>query len=74
MPTPTVAVHDALTGETIVRDMNDAELAQYEADQAAAVEAAAVAEAEAQAKADARAALLDRLGLTEAEAVLLLGG
>jgi hypothetical protein len=50
--------------------MNDAEFAQYEADQA--VEATRVA-AEA-AKAAEKAALLTRLGITADEAKLLLGG
>lgn len=36
MGTPQITVHDALTGETIEREMNDDELAQYEADKAAA--------------------------------------
>ena len=71
--TPTIAIHNAVTGETVEREMTDDEYAQYEADQAAwaaqqAAEAAAVAE-----KAAARQALLDRLGITEDEARLLLG-
>ena len=73
MPRPRVTIHDAATGETVEREMTDDEYAQYEADQAAwaaqkAAEAAAVAE-----KAAARQALLDRLGITEDEARLLLG-
>jgi hypothetical protein len=62
---------DALTGETIERDYTPEEAAQRAAD----VEAARVAnmerEADRQARAQARKALLDRLGITEAEAQLL---
>jgi len=58
------------TGEIIEREMNAEELAQWEADKIAA-EAKARVKAEAAA---ARAALLARLGITEEEARLLLGG
>lgn len=56
------------------RDFTPEELAQREKDAAdfAAAEAAAVAAAED--RAVRRAALLERLGITEDEAVLLLGG
>lgn len=64
-----IAEHDSITGETIVRDMTDAELAQHELDKA---EAAKQAEAEA-AKQAARQAVLDKLGLTANEAQALLG-
>jgi hypothetical protein len=65
---PIVRIHNAETNEIIDREMNDAEFAQWEIDQASQ----ATAEAEAQAKATARAAILDRLGLTAEEAALLL--
>jgi hypothetical protein len=52
-----------------VREMNDAEFAQYEIDQAAN-KAAAKAQAD---KAKAKQAVLDRLGITADEAALLLG-
>jgi hypothetical protein len=52
-----------------VREMNDAEFAQYEIDQAAN-KAAAQAQAD---KAKAKQAVLDRLGITADEAALLLG-
>lgn len=74
MPRPSVTIHDAASGETITREMNDDEFAQYEADQQAAVAAKAAAETEAAGKAAARQALLDKLGISEDEAVLLLGG
>lgn len=61
------------TSETIERDFTEAEIAQRELDAAAAAEALAAEEAEAAERAAARAALLDRLGITEEEAVLLLG-
>ena len=64
-----VRIHDLSTDEVIVREMDDAEFAQYEADQAAAATRAA-AEA---AKAAEKAALLTRLGITAEEAKLLLG-
>jgi hypothetical protein len=60
---------NAATGETIEREPNEAELAQLEVDaENQAIKDAADAE-----KAEARAALLDRLGITEEEAALLLG-
>ena len=70
MTRPIVRIHDLSTDEVIDREMNDAEFAQYEADQEAQ---AALAAAEA-AKAEQKAALLERLGITAEEAQLLLGG
>ena len=70
MTRPMVRIHDLSTDEVIDREMNDAEFAQYEADQAAQ----ATAQAEAEAKATAKADLLERLGITAEEAQLLLGG
>ena len=60
------------TQETIERDLTEAELAQREADIAKDKADLLAREAEAEAKAAAKAALLDRLGITEAEARLLL--
>ena len=69
MTRPMVRIHDLSTDEVIDREMNDAEFAQYEADQAAtATQAAAEA-----AKAAEKEALLARLGITADEAKLLLG-
>jgi hypothetical protein len=71
MPTssrPIVREHNAETNEVIDREMNDAEFAQYEAEQAAR---ALAAEAKAQAEAN-KVALLTRLGITAEEAKLLL--
>jgi hypothetical protein len=69
MTKPIIAIHDLATGETIEREMNAAELKQYEADQLAAK---ARSEAEATKVAE-KAALLAKLGITEDEARLLLG-
>ena len=52
-----------------VREMNDAEFAQYEIDQAANKTQAKIAAD----KATAKQAVLDRLGITADEAALLLG-
>ena len=68
MSRPFVRIHNTETDEIIDREMNDAEFAEYEANQAAEV----AAQAEADAKATAKAALLKKLGITEAEAELLL--
>ena len=70
MTKPMVRVHNTETDEVIDREMNDAEYAAYEIDQAN-YEAR---KAEAEAKAATRAALLTRLGITEEEARILLGG
>lgn len=70
MTNPTITIHNVETGEIIERQMNTEELAQWEADKAKA-EAHAQAQEEAAAQ---RQALLDKLGITEDEAKLLLGG
>lgn len=57
------------TEKIIERDMTDEEIVQYQANQAAKAER----QANAQAQAEAKAALLERLGITEEEAKLLLG-
>lgn len=64
-----VRVHDTETNEIIDREMTDAEFKQYKADQA---ELAAF-RAEIAAQNEAKQILLDRLGISEAEAKLLLG-
>ena len=58
------------TGETIERELNTEELAQQAVDEAAQT----ARQAEADAKAAQRQALLNRLGITEEEARILLGG
>jgi hypothetical protein len=69
-----VVIIDALTGEVTERDFTPEEIAQREKDAADFAAAQAAAEEAAATKAAARAALLERLGMTEDEAVLLLGG
>ena len=68
MTTPQISEANILTGETILRDMNAAEVAQYKVDQA---QSKANADAKI-AQASAKQAVLDRLGITEAEARMLL--
>jgi hypothetical protein len=73
MPKLMISITDAITGETVERELTKEELAQRAAEIAAAkAEETAKAE-EAAIKAEARAAILNRLGLTEEEAALLLG-
>jgi len=65
---PIIKIVNAATGEEIEREMNAEELAQWEIDRAQAqAQAQAVAEAAA-----AKTALLEKLGITEDEAKLLL--
>ena len=64
-----IKFHDIATGEIVERDMNADEIALHKS-----YEAQTKANAEARiAKQAARQAVLDRLGLTEQEAQLLLG-
>ena len=63
-----IRIHNTKTDEVIDREMNDAEFAAYEADQASN----AIAKAEAEARATAKAALLTQLGITAEQAKLLL--
>ena len=73
MTIPQIVIHDVLTGKTITRDFNAAELAQLKLDQ---VEAKAQAKTEAETlttKQATRQAVLDKLGLTADEAAALLG-
>ena len=65
-----IRIHNTETDEIIDREMNDAEFAKWQQKQ----EINAAQQAEAEAKAAQRQALLDRLGITEEEARLLLGG
>jgi len=64
----TIVKHNTATNEVIERDMTADELAQWQADKAESAQRQAKAEA----KATQKAALLDRLGITEDEAKLLL--
>lgn len=67
--TQTATIHNVETGEIEIRPLTDAEIAQLEKDK---LDAQAAAEAKAQVNA-AKAALLEKLGITEEEAKLLLG-
>ena len=67
---PQVKIVNCETGEEIVRDANAEELAQIELD----ATNAAAKQPEATAKAAQRQALLTRLGITEEEVRILLGG
>ena len=69
MTNPTVRIHDLTTDEIIDREMNEEELAKFEA----GLEIEAARAAQAKAAAEAKAALLNRLGITAEEAALLLG-
>jgi hypothetical protein len=69
-----LSITDAITNETITREMTNEELAQREKDRVEQLAIDAKHKAEAEAKATARQAILDRLGLTAEEAQLLLGG
>ena len=68
MSRPMIRIHNVEIDEVIDREMTAAELKIYEANQAAQAEA----EAEVETKATAKAALLNKLGITAEEAVLLL--
>jgi len=73
MTEKTVIFHDAQTGEVIEREMTAGEIAIYEKDLLDRQELLAAkqkAKTEAEAK---RTALLEKLGITEEEAKLLLG-
>ena len=67
MKKPTVRIYTG-SNEFIDREMNAEEFAQYKIDQAQF----AAEKAEAEAKVAAKASLLERLGITEDEAKLLL--
>jgi hypothetical protein len=60
--------YNSQTQEEIIRDATDAEIAQM----AKTIAESEARKAEAEAKAEAKAALLNKLGITAEEAVLLL--
>jgi len=72
MTKPTIMFHNTETNEIVEREMNAEELAQWEADVAYYAAKAELAKAEAEAQAAQKVALLDRLGITDDEAKLLL--
>jgi hypothetical protein len=69
MTNPIITIVNAETNEVVEREMNAAELKQYELDQAYS-KAKLAARAD---EANAKTALLERLGITAEEAALLLG-
>ena len=69
MTRPMIRIHDLSTDEITDREMNDAEFAQFEAEQAAQAEL----KAEADAKEIAKSAILERIGLTSDELKTILG-
>ena len=69
MKKPIIKIVNIETGEEIEREMTDVEFDNYQLQQKASEEI----EANELAKAAAKAALLEKLGITEEEAKLLLG-
>jgi hypothetical protein len=72
MTTPQINIYDAITGETVVRDMNETELAQHAKDLADFKKETAAQTKADQAKADKRQIILDRLGITHDELKAIL--
>ena len=72
MSTSQITIHNALTGETITRDFNEAELAQYERDKAQAIKDADTKAKAEQAAQVRKQIILDRLGITGDEFNALL--
>jgi len=68
MSKPIIKIVDCASGEVIEREMNAAEFKQYEEN----VKSVEKQKAEAESKAIAKAVLLEKLGITAEEAVLLL--
>jgi len=72
MTTAQITIFDALTGNTITREMNQTELQQFETDQAQTKKDAAARAKADQATADKRQIILDRLGITHEELKAIL--
>lgn len=72
MTTPQKTIFDCATGETITRDFDETELAQFEADIAQREKDAKAKAKTEKAKADARQTILDRLGITNDELLAIL--
>jgi predicted nucleotide-binding protein (sugar kinase/HSP70/actin superfamily) len=69
---PTKVIVDCSTGETSIVELTAEEIADLETARLAAEDQRKAEESEAAAKAEAKATLLDKLGITEDEAKLLL--
>ena len=72
MTTPQKTIHNAITGEIIVRDYNEAELAQYEKDKAQDIKDRADRTKAEEARDRKRQEVLDRLGITAEELKTIL--
>jgi len=72
MPKPMTSETDASTGETIIRELTDDEMAQREADLKEIKQRAADELKQKSDDAKAKQIILDRLGITSDEAALLL--
>ena len=72
MTTPQATFYDAITGETVTRDFNETELAQLEIDKAQHKKDAAAQAKTDKALADKRQTILDRLGITNDELLIIL--
>lgn len=70
MSRPIIKIVNVQTGKEVEREMNNQEFSAWQAQQVAE----AARQAEAATKAATRQALLNKLGITEEEARLLLGG
>lgn len=73
MSNPIIRIHNTKTDEIIDREMTDDEFEQYELEQEANEQEDENRQAELTAKETARQALLEKLGITEIEAQILLG-
>lgn len=73
MTNPTIEIFDAVSGENISREMTDIEWQKRQEEIALNEQIAAERTAKKEADEAKRQAILDRLGLTEEEAKLLLG-
>lgn len=67
-----IQIHDVENDEVIVRELTDAEQAERDAEVAAWIKEKEIKQAKAEADAAAKAALLEKLGITEEQAKLLL--
>jgi len=66
-----IQIHNAVTDEVIVKELSDSEQSELDAQRLAAKEKAEADKVQAETM---RQTLLDKLGITEEEARLLLGG
>jgi hypothetical protein len=73
MTNPTIRIHNVETNEVVDREMTDEEFAIYQEELTAHAELEAASEQKALQKIDEKAALLERLGLTEEELQTILG-